>query len=59
MSAWGAADDALGRRAGSLKLATNLVGKGDVYMLDEQTTALDLADLSICSALLDRLVERR
>jgi excinuclease UvrABC ATPase subunit len=40
-----------------LKLATNMAGKGDVYVLDEPTTGLHLADVEQLLGLLDRLVD--
>ena len=40
-----------------LKLATHLGGKGGVYVLDEPTTGLHLADVEQLLGLLDRLVE--
>jgi excinuclease UvrABC ATPase subunit len=40
-----------------LKLATQMGGKGDVYVLDEPTTGLHLADVEQLLGLLDRLVE--
>jgi excinuclease UvrABC ATPase subunit len=40
-----------------LKLATHMGEKGDVYVLDELTTGLHLADLKQLLALLDRLVD--
>jgi len=40
-----------------LKLATQMAGKGDVYILDEPTTALHLADVENLLGLLDRLVD--
>ena len=41
-----------------LKLATHMAEKGDVYVLDEPTTGLHLADVSQLLGLLDRLVEQ-
>ncbi len=40
-----------------LKLATHMAEKGDVYVLDEPTTGLHLADVSNLLGLLDRLVD--
>ncbi|GAA2732314.1 excinuclease ABC subunit UvrA [Pedococcus aerophilus] len=40
-----------------LKLATQMAEKGDVYVLDEPTTGLHLADVEQLLGLLDRLVE--
>ncbi len=40
-----------------LKLATNMAEKGDVYVLDEPTTGLHLADVEQLLGLLDRLVD--
>ena len=40
-----------------LKLATQMGGKGDVYVLDEPTTGLHLADVEQLLGLLDRLVD--
>jgi excinuclease ABC A subunit len=40
-----------------LKLATNMGGKGGVYVLDEPTTGLHLADVEQLLGLLDRLVD--
>jgi excinuclease UvrABC ATPase subunit len=39
-----------------LKLATHMGGKGDVYVLDEPTTGLHLADIDRLLALLDEIV---
>jgi excinuclease ABC A subunit len=40
-----------------LKLATHMAEKGDVYVLDEPTTGLHLADVEQLLRLLDRLVD--
>jgi excinuclease UvrABC ATPase subunit len=40
-----------------LKLATRMAEKGDVYLLDEPTTGLHLADVEQLLGLLDRLVD--
>jgi excinuclease UvrABC ATPase subunit len=40
-----------------LKLATHMAGKGGVYVLDEPTTGLHLADVKQLLGLLDRLVD--
>ncbi|MGI8680048.1 MAG: ATP-binding cassette domain-containing protein [Jatrophihabitans sp.] len=40
-----------------LKLATQMAGKGDVYLLDEPTSGLHLADVEQLLGLLDRLVD--
>ncbi|GIF84261.1 excinuclease ABC subunit A [Catellatospora bangladeshensis] len=40
-----------------LKLATNMADKGGVYVLDEPTTGLHLADVENLLGLLDRLVD--
>ncbi len=40
-----------------LKLATQMADKGDVYLLDEPTTGLHLADVEQLLGLLDRLVD--
>jgi excinuclease UvrABC ATPase subunit len=40
-----------------LKLATRMAGRGDVYVLDEPTTGLHLADVEQLLGLLDRLVD--
>jgi excinuclease UvrABC ATPase subunit len=40
-----------------LRLATQMAGKGSVYVLDEPTTGLHLADVERLLGLLDRLVE--
>jgi excinuclease UvrABC ATPase subunit len=40
-----------------LKLATHMAGKGGIYVLDEPTTGLHLADVEQLLGLLDQLVE--
>ncbi|GGQ58852.1 ATP-binding cassette domain-containing protein [Couchioplanes azureus] len=40
-----------------IKLATQMAGKGNVYVLDEPTTGLHLADVAQLLGLLDRLVD--
>jgi excinuclease UvrABC ATPase subunit len=40
-----------------IKLATHMADKGDLYILDEPTTGLHLADVDQLLGLLDRLVE--
>ena len=40
-----------------LKLATHMAEKGDVYVLDEPTTGLHLADVEQLLGLLDRIVD--
>ncbi|ORM36446.1 excinuclease ABC subunit UvrA [Williamsia sp. 1135] len=40
-----------------IKLATQMAGKGEIYVLDEPTTGLHLADVENLLGLLDRLVE--
>ncbi len=40
-----------------LKLATQMAGKGDLYVLDEPTTGLHLADVDQLLDVLDRLVD--
>jgi len=40
-----------------LKLATQMAGKGEVYVLDEPTSGLHLADVDRLLGLLDRLVD--
>ncbi|GAA2697853.1 MULTISPECIES: excinuclease ABC subunit UvrA [Actinosynnema] len=40
-----------------LKLATHMAGSGEVYVLDEPTTGLHLADVEQLLGLLDRLVD--
>jgi excinuclease ABC A subunit len=40
-----------------LKLATRMAEKGEVYVLDEPTTGLHLADVHLLLSLLDRLVD--
>ncbi|MEV4639613.1 excinuclease ABC subunit UvrA [Actinoplanes sp. NPDC049548] len=40
-----------------LKLATNMAGSGGIYVLDEPTTGLHLADVEQLLGLLDRLVD--
>jgi excinuclease UvrABC ATPase subunit len=40
-----------------LKLATHMAEKGDIYVLDEPTTGLHLADVDQMLGLIDRLVD--
>ncbi|MCZ4550804.1 excinuclease ABC subunit UvrA [Gordonia rubripertincta] len=40
-----------------IKLATQMAGKGEIYVLDEPTTGLHLADVENLLGLLDRLVD--
>ena len=40
-----------------LKLATHMAERGDIYVLDETTTGLHLADVEQLLGLLDRLVD--
>ncbi|WP_291792231.1 excinuclease ABC subunit UvrA [Brevibacterium sp.] len=40
-----------------LKLAVHMAGEGEVYVLDEPTTGLHLADVEAMLAMLDRLVD--
>jgi excinuclease UvrABC ATPase subunit len=40
-----------------LKLATHMAGSGNVYVLDEPTAGLHLADVELLLGLLDRLVD--
>jgi excinuclease UvrABC ATPase subunit len=40
-----------------LKLATHMTGKGSIYVIDEATTGLHLADVEQLLGLLDRLVD--
>ncbi len=40
-----------------LKLATQMAGKGEIYLLDEPTTGLHLADVEQLLSLLDQLVD--
>ncbi|CAN5435505.1 excinuclease ABC subunit UvrA [soil metagenome] len=46
-----------GRERQRLKLASHMAEKGDVYVLDEPTTGLHLADVEHLLGLLDRLVD--
>ena len=46
-----------GRERQRLKLATHMAAKGGVYILDEPTTGLHLADVEQLLSLLDHLVE--
>ena len=46
-----------GRERHRLKLATQMAGKGGVYVLDEPTSGLHLADVERLLGLLDRLVD--
>ena len=48
---------ATGQRRQRLKLATHMGEKGGVYVLDEPTTGLHLADVQLLLGLLDRLVD--
>ncbi|MEZ5094859.1 MAG: excinuclease ABC subunit UvrA [Nocardioides sp.] len=56
MSAWGSRSPRLGRER-QLKLAAQMGEKGDVFVLDEPTTGLHLADVQQLLAMLDRLVD--
>ncbi|HZG43142.1 MAG TPA: hypothetical protein VEY93_09280 [Longimicrobium sp.] len=46
-----------GRKRKRLKLATHMSDKGGIYVLDEPTTGLHLADIENLLGLLDRLVD--
>ena len=52
-----AADDALGGERQRLKLAAQMADPGDIYVLDEPTTGLHLADVQNLLGMLDRLVD--